>query len=970
MKKGMKRLGAVLLAAALLLSATAAAQPDAQDASGQAEEAATQPAPADDYAAYFDRVQNAPRPDAVWDARLADYRAEPAEHAAWEAADYSEGAPCLVTTDQGRVEIPVQVGETGLYRIEVEYYPVEGKGSSIVRSLTVDGQLPFDNARSLAFTRVFCNDGPILTLENGNQARPAQVESPRWLTVSLQDPLGYTSEPFAFHFTAGSHWLGLEAVREPMAIRAVRLVPVTDTPTREDMDSANAGRPATTDQYRKIQAEGEGEAVIYKSDSMIYPVYDTSSPATQPSSEKNILLNIMGGTRWQTCGQWIEWTFTVPETGLYHLGFKARQNAMPGQPSYRRIYVDGQVPCEEMNAVAFPYDTAWNNVVVGGEEPITLYLEAGETHTLRMENTLGGLASLARRVSTVIDSLNDIYRSFLIVIGQDADQNRDYQFETAMADEIARMRELGGTLDTLYDEYVALGGMGGSQAQILRNMADQLRDMSSDPSVIAREFSEFSNNISNLGTWLTNAQTQPLELDYFVLYSPDRTMERAESGFFSSLWFAIRQFFASFTADYDTVASAGGSADAVTVWISTGRDQANALSQLIDNTFSPYHDTPVNLQLTPAGALLMATLAGIGPDVALSMAQSEQMNFALRGAGEDLSGYPGFDEVKARFHESALVPLTLDGKVYGLPETQAFPMLFYRTDILEELELDVPQTWDDVIAMLPVLQKKNLNFGLPAPISTTGSGVGLPVYAMFLYQNGGEFYSADAQRSLLDSDAAIDAFYTWTRLYTDYTLPREYDFNTRFRAGTIPIGVADYGTFNALSVFAPELAGVWEFAPVPGVRKADGSIDRSVAGTVTASVMLSTAGNKEGAWEFLKWWTSADTQAAYGRELESILGSAARYQTANQEALYQIPWGADDFDTMMEQWQWVRGVPEVPGSYMTPRYIDFAFKQVVLSNAGEPAKVLQQQTRLINAEITKKRKEFGLPYTEEGGNNS
>lgn len=968
MRKRIERLGAGLLAVIWLTGMTAA-EPAASSAAQSAPSRASSAA-AGTYAAYSEAHRDAPRPNALVYADLAAYKSEPAEQARWEKTDYGEGSFCLVTTDKGQVEIPVQVDEAGLYRIEVEYYPAPGKGSTIVRSLTLDGQTPFENARSLAFSRVFRNDGPILTLDNGNQARPAQVESPRWLTLSLRDPLGYTNEPFAFYFSAGSHRIGLEAVREPLAIRAVRLVPVEDTPAREELEQANeqAGYQAAAGQYQKIQAEGEGGAVIYKSDAMIYPVYDTSSPATQPSSEKNILLNVMGGTRWQTCGQWIEWTFTVPETGLYHLGFKARQNAMPGQPSYRRIWIDGQVPCHEMNAVAFPYDTAWNNVVVGGEKPILLYLEAGQPHTLRLENTLGQLAPLAQEVNDIITMLNDIYRSFLIVIGQDADQNRDYRFETVMADEIARMKELSGRLYALHEAYVALGGMGSSQAQLLYNMAEQLKNLSAKPSGIARQFSEFSNNISNLGTWLTNSQTQPLELDYFVLYSPDRTMEKASSGFFSNLWFAIKQFLAAFTADYDTVASAGGGADPVTVWISTGRDQANALSQMIDNTFAPYHDTPVNLQLTPAGALLMATLAGIGPDVALSMAQSEQMNFAMRGAVEDLSGYPGFDEVTKRFQESAMVPLSLDGKVYGLPETQAFPMLFYRTDILEELELDVPQTWDDVIAMLPVLQKKNLNFGLPAPISTTGSGVGLPVYAMFLYQNGGDFYSPDAQRSLLDSDAAIDAFYTWTRLYTDYTLPREYDFNTRFRSGTIPIGVADYGTFNALSVFAPELAGFWKFAPVPGVRKADGTIDRSVAGTVTASILLSTAGNKDGAWEFLKWWTSADTQATYGRELESILGSAARYQTANTEALYQIPWGADDFETMMEQWKWVRGVPEVPGSYMTPRYIDFAFKQVVLSNAGEPAKVLQQQTRLIHAEMTKKRKEFGLPYAGEGGN--
>ena len=37
----------------------------------------------------------------------------------------------------------------------------------------------------------------------------------------------------------------------------------------------------------------------------------------------------------------------------------------------------------------------------------------------------------------------------------------------------------------------------------------------------------------------------------------------------------------------------------------------------------------------------------------------------------------------------------------------------------------------------------------------------------------------------------------------------------------------------------------------------------------------------------------------------------------------------------MAQWQWVRGVPEVPGGYMIGRYLDNAFQ----------TGCLQQQTR-------------------------
>ena len=166
---------------------------------------------------------------------------------------------------------------------------------------------------------------------------------------------------------------------------------------------------------------------------------------------------------------------------------------------------------------------------------------------------------------------------------------------------------------------------------------------------------------------------------------------------------------------------------------------------------------------------------------------------------------------------------------------------------------------------------------------------------------------------------AAEAFEQWVSFYNDYSLPSQFDFNTRFRSGEIPIGIADYGTYNALSVFAPELNGVWKLAPIPGVRMEDGTINRTAASSITASVIMNGAKDVDSAWEFLKWWTSAKTQEDYGKELESIMGTAARYQTASVEALYHIPWNTEDFDTLMIQWKQTKGIPEIPGSYMASR---------------------------------------------------
>ena len=89
------------------------------------------------------------------------------------------------------------------------------------------------------------------------------------------------------------------------------------------------------------------------------------------------------------------------------------------------------------------------------------------------------------------------------------------------------------------------------------------------------------------------------------------------------------------------------------------------------------------------------------------------------------------------------------------------------------------------------------------------------------------------------------------------------------------------------------------------------------------------------------------------------MGTAARYPTANREALKQIPWTKDFYEVLNAQWEWVDGIPSVPGSYYTPRNIDFAFRGVV-NTSEDVVESLEDAAREINAEIEKKRKEFGL----------
>lgn len=876
---------------------------------------------------------------------------------------------CVVTEGTGSVTYSFTVSEEGLYQMEMEYYPLEGKGSAIMRNILIDGQLPYDEAREVEFPRIWTNATAITQDSRGNDIRPTQVEAPDWQRVFIKDAAGFHAEPLKIYLTAGQHTLTMESIREPMAVAGIKLCAAPQSPDYATYLQQHQNSGQTQTFYDLIQ----GEDAVRKSSQVIYPVSDRSSASTSPNSPKNIRLNTLGGEKWQTAGHWVEWTVTVPESGLYKLNYRVRQNIVQGACSTRRLLVNGQVPFLEAETIRVYYDMAWQYLTFADEkgEPYSIYLEKGE-NTLRLEAHLGDMNQMLRETFACVDTLNEIYRQILMITGPVPDVYRDYRFHKQTPQLLEELKAVSVRLDALYQEYQKETGESGHSATSLYKLAVQTKKMGEDQREIAKNFTVFKSNIVALGDFVVTLRKQPLEVDYLEIATAEHEFTEVKATFWENIAFVIDSFLASFSDNYASMNSEAKDAHTtITVWVGSGaqagvatagRDQAQVIKQMAETMFTPEHGIAVDIQLVSTGSLMSAVMSGNAPDVALSLGGSEPVNYAIRNGVVDLSQFEDFSQVSTRFKESALTPLSFNGGVYGLPETQSYYMLFYRKDILEAMDLEVPQTWDDVIAMLPELHKQQLDFGLPVAISDA-IGIGFNGYAMFLYQNGGEFYNEDGSESMLSSNVAIDSFYQWTDFYTEYRLAPLYDFASRFRMGDMPIAIADYTLYNQISVFAPELRGEWDFAPVPGTLKEDGTIDRSVAGSVTAGVILSASEEQEAAWEFLKWWTDTDTQVTFGLELESIMGAAARYATANVEALERLPWSQKDIDRLNQQWQWVKGVPEVPGGYYTPRYLDFALRKVYY-RAEDPGETLEDMVETINDELNAKREELGLKTQE------
>jgi ABC-type glycerol-3-phosphate transport system substrate-binding protein len=392
-----------------------------------------------------------------------------------------------------------------------------------------------------------------------------------------------------------------------------------------------------------------------------------------------------------------------------------------------------------------------------------------------------------------------------------------------------------------------------------------------------------------------------------------------------------------------------------------GTEWGKIMKEMIEESFTPKTGIRVNLHLVPPGSLsagdasvlLLAATAGKAPDVAAAVNPNLPVEFAIRNALVPLSDFEDYPEIAQRFRPGALIPYTYQDKAYALPETQNFSMMFYRTDILDALGLKPPQTWDELYDMLWILQQNGLDFYYPP---------GSEGLTPFLFQHEGDYYTEDGLKSTLDQPEALAAFRDWTGLYTNYRIPQYADFFNRFKTGEMPIGIADYWTYVLLSTAARELTGRWEMSPIPGIRMADGTINRSTGGNGNAVVIFKQSEHPKEAWEFAKWWTSAESQLQYGVELEALLGVEARWNTANVEALQGMSWPKHDIEAITEQWQWFQERPVVLGGYYTPRHITNAWNKVVLQGSNT-RETLEEAVKQINRELRKKQEEFGI-FTE------
>ncbi|MBO5439247.1 MAG: extracellular solute-binding protein [Clostridia bacterium] len=903
-----------------------------------------------------------------------------------KVVDWQGKENVLYIPSSGSVTWKFNIENAGNYVIAIEYCQADDdKTNSVERIFYINGEVPFSEARSIVLSKIWeykykVDENGNKTFEtdtNGNDIRPEVIPSLGWTEYEMIDSNGYYTNPFEFYFDGGENTITFESVREPVYISKITLRPQKDIATYDEYLKQHGASSAVTSSPIKIEAEAPNKV----SNVTMYPVNDRTSSITTGltgnQSAQVTKYNTAGKEQWQTVGEWMTYEIEVAEDGYYSIVLRYKQDLLSGMYVSRRVYIDGEIPFAEASNCRFPFTNDWKTVRLGdGETEFKFYLTKGK-HEIKLEAVLGEMSSIIQQVNSTLSNINSCYLEILKLTGSDPDENRTYNFSRVMPDVLKTMMIESVNLKEVYDYLVEQVGKGEKTATI-EQIYILLNKMASDEEQIPGNLATLKTQIGSLGTWINSAQTQPLQVDYIQVQGAEMEVPKAEAGFFASLWYQIKLFYYSFTTDYNSLGATSDEAkeNAVEVWVTTGtnagREEAQIIRNLADNSFTPKKNISVNLKLVSGGTLLPSVLAGVGPDVSLMEGSTTIIDYALRNAVVPLNTFIEEDlkngeDVLSAFPDAAVVPLTLYNydvetdtttqTYYALPDTLNFSMMFYRKDVLSSLDLEIPRTWDDLLSILPVLQYNNMEIGIQNDIYT------------FIYQSGYEAYADEGMRINFDDPGVLNAFTKLCNMYTQYSLPYTYDFANRFRTGEMPIGIAGYTTCNQLSIFASELSGLWSFVPLPGYELKDENgetyINNCAMATVTGSVMLAGSKNQKGAWEFMKWYTSADFQIPYSNDIVSIKGIAARPATANTEALAELPWTSEEAENILAQFENLAAVENHPGSYYLARYVNFAF--LAAYNEGkDPADALMDYVNTINKEIIRKRQEFGMDVLEIG----
>jgi ABC-type glycerol-3-phosphate transport system substrate-binding protein len=856
------------------------------------------------------------------------------------------------------IEFTIDIEQSDTYYISLDFLSEDDSVKPDEISISING-IKEDKHQNIRLLTSWARDEQELVFDAyKNQVYEQNEPFLIWKEMLLRDQLFLDAYPIAFTFDEGLNTIKITREQGEFYIGDIRLYKASSYRSYDSyLDVTNS--EDVSDELITLEAE---QYTFKNSISMIPEM--VKSPSVSPfASEKNYL-NIMGNT-FNEVGDQLTYYFNVEKSGYYYITFKYRNSFFENRDSFRNIYINNTIPFEDMNGYAFSYASGWENETLRNEDQLYKFYFNQGLNSLTIEADISAYKEDYLQIQEIIDQISAYSIDLKKLTGGETDQNREWDIASFMP-------ETQGLFDGWYEElsniYNRLTMMSSNQRQsteMLKQLElglNKLEVLKSDIDKIPHRtfmLSTGSNSLSQILS-LVNAQiiNQPLSLDKIYIHSADEKVPKANASFIKE-WiadFQIYQTASSFELDDDYD---------IEVWVNRSRYYISMMQQMTDATFTEETGIKVKYAVMPnEQKLILANAANTQPDMALGVSAWLPYELGLRGAATDLRQFEGFEDVIGNLMPGSFLNMIHDQKVFGLPETQDFTVTYYRKDIMSALNLDVPQTYDEIKQILPTLQRYGMNYYLP--LSSDSALKSFATTAPFIYQFGSNLYSQDGYDVLIDNEASLEGINTMVDLYTIYSLPLQTpNFYNAFREASIPIGVSNFNTYVQLTFAAPEISTQWDLALAPGYEIEPGVINRDYTGAAQASLIFEKSDKKEEAWELLKWWMSTETQTEFIYNLLVTYGDGFLWNSANINAFRTLPIPDEHIDIILEQWQHLREVPKVPGGYKLERELSNVWNRAVFDGVDVRSAV-DDAIVLIDRELERKYKEFG--YIDQDGN--
>ncbi len=317
----------------------------------------------------------------------------------------------------------------------------------------------------------------------------------------------------------------------------------------------------------------------------------------------------------------------------------------------------------------------------------------------------------------------------------------------------------------------------------------------------------------------------------------------------------------SSAAPSNTDSNAPAEREKVNFWYLWGGDEAKIIEEIIAayNASQDKYEV-IGLSTPDQQKIITAISGGQGPDVTDDFGGSIP-KYAAENIAMPLDDFISAENFDTSVYvDSAMELMKFNDKVYGLPLSVNVHALYYNKDLLAEAGItELPKTLEELMEMAIATTKvENGNVTqLGMPFVTDSYW-----YYCFTYANGGFFADKDGnltpnndgfKTTLEYLKKTVDKFGSDAlNNYITSGVSKQYTAEDPFCKGTQVFRIDGPWFYN----MAKDAGVNFDLMPLPGSEKAGGTgysmMDTSIM------YIPSTAKNKDGAWDFVKYITSGE----------------------------------------------------------------------------------------------------------------